>query len=455
MNRRDFVKTVGFGFASICVGVGLKEAAGADTKKPNIIYIMADDLGYGELGCYGQKLIKTPNIDAMATQGMKFTQHYSGSALCAPSRCCLMTGKHTGHAYIRNNKPLPFEGNLPIPKEEVTVAEVMKSAGYTTGCIGKWGIGYPGSEGDPNKQGFDHWFGYNCQRQAHSYYPTHLWRNADKVMLKGNENGKKGQYSHDLLTVEALEFIRKNKAKPFFLYIPYTIPHTKFQVPELGEYEDKDWDSNHKIQAAMISRMDADVGKILSLLKKLNVDDNTLVIFTSDNGPHGGGGTLQKFAGAGQLRAKKGTLYEGGVRVPMIARWPGRIKPATVTDHVSAFWDVLPTCAELAGAAIPAGIDGLSFAATLLGKSGNQKEHDYLYWELGVQQAMRQGNWKLVRKWNKRAASPGKAELYDLADDIAESKNIADKHPEIVSKMLTAIKSARTTAKEFKSPYDA
>lgn len=455
MYRRDFIKTVGVGLATVCAGVGLERALAATVKKPNIIYIMADDLGYGDLGCYGQKLIKTPNIDKMATQGMKFTQHYCGSALCAPSRCSLITGKHTGHTFIRNNKPLPFEGNLPIPKEEVTIAEVMKQAGYTTGCIGKWGIGYPGSEGDPNKQGFDHWFGYNCQRQAHSYYPSHLWRNADKVMLKGNEDGKQGQYSHDLLTAEALEFIKLNKAKPFFLYVPYTIPHTKFQVPDLGQYKDTDWDSNHKIQAAMISRMDADVGKILALLKELEVDDNTLVIFTSDNGPHGGGGTLSKFTAAGLLRAKKGTLYEGGIRVPMIARWPGMIKPGSASDHISAFWDVLPTCAELAGAKVPAGIDGLSMAAELLGKNSAQIKHDYLYWELGGQQAMRMGKWKLVRKWNRKASGPDKPELYNLEDDIAESKDVADKHPDVVAEMLTRLKSARTAAKEFKSPYDA
>ena len=454
LDRRYFIKTVGVGALSL-YGVGALQAAqGRQGNKPNVIYILADDLGYGDLGCYGQKLIKTPNIDRIAAQGIKFTQHYSGSALCAPSRCCLITGKHTGHAFIRNNKVMPFEGNLPIPKADVTMAEVMKQGGYATACIGKWGIGYPGSEGDPNNQGFDHFFGYNCQRQAHSYYPDHLWRNADKVMLKGNAGGGQKEYSHDLLTKEALGFIESNKTKPFFLYLPYTIPHTKFQVPDLGEYADKDWEKNHKIQAAMISRMDSDVGKILNLIKKFGIDKDTLVIFASDNGAHGAGGTLNKFTASGKLRAKKGTLYEGGIRVPMVARWPGKITAGSVSDHVSAFWDMLPTCCELAKVDVPSGTDGLSMLPTLLGKSQQQKTHKYLYWEIGSQQALRKGNWKLVRRWNGKTGKPRNTELYDLADDIAESKDLADKHPAVVTQMLAVMKSARYNSKEFKAPYD-
>ena len=450
MNRRDFIKALGIGTLSIYSAGKLKAA---QDRKPNVIYILADDLGYGDLGCYGQKLIKTPNIDSMAAQGMKFTQHYAGSALCAPSRCCLITGKHTGHAFVRNNKVMPFEGNLPIPKDEVTIAEIMKKGGYRTACIGKWGLGYPGSEGDPNNQGFDHWFGYNCQRQAHSYYPEHLWRNTDKVILKGNRNGSQKEYSHDLLTKEALEFIEENKGKPFFLYLPYTIPHTKFQVPDLGEYADKDWDKNQKIQAAMISRMDSDVGKILDLIKKSGIGKDTLIIFTSDNGAHGAGGTLEKFKASGKLRAKKGSLYDGGIRVPMVARWPGKIKAGSVSDHVSAFWDMLPTCCEIADVPVPSDCDGLSMLPALLGKSQQQKTHKYLYWEIGSQQALRKDNWKLVRRW-KGKTGQASIELYDLDNDISESNDISDEHPSIVKELLTIMKSARQNSKEFKVPYD-
>ncbi len=460
LNRRDFFKMTGAvsllaASNSLLAATNKPKKVNNRSSKPNVIYILADDLGYGDLGCYGQQLIKTPSIDRMASEGMKFTQHYAGSALCAPSRCCLITGKHTGHTFVRNNKPLPYEGNLPIPKDEVTIAEVMKKGGYVTACIGKWGLGYPGSEGDPNNQGFDHWFGYNCQRQAHNYYPTHLWRNADRVELSGNQNGGQKEYSHDLLTKEALEFIENNKDKPFFLYLPYTIPHTKFQVPELGEYADKDWEKNEKIQAAMISRMDGDVGKILGLLAKTGLDRDTLVIFTSDNGAHGAGGTLKKFKASGDLRAKKGSLYEGGIRVPMVARWPENIKAGSATDHISAFWDILPTCCDIAGVNVPEGVDGLSLLPALLGEDQQQETHDYLYWELGAQQALRKGNWKLIRRWNRKNKKVIKTELYDLAGDISETENLADKHPDRVSEMLTVMNSARRNSKEFKAPYDA
>lgn len=453
LDRRNFIKMSGAASFFAASGSLFADNKKRTSRKPNVIYIMADDLGYGDLGCYGQKLIKTPNVDRMADEGMKFTQHYSGSALCAPSRCSLMTGKHTGHTFIRNNKVMPFEGNLPIPKDEITIGELMQKGGYVTACIGKWGLGYPGSEGDPNNQGFDHWFGYNCQRQAHSYYPQHLWRNADKVMLKGNQKGGQKEYSHDLLTKEALGFIEANKDKLFFLYLPYTIPHTKFQVPELGEYADKNWDKNHKIQAAMISRMDGDVGKILELLKKLGIDEDTLVIFTSDNGAHGAGGTLAKFTASGELRARKASLYEGGIRVPMVARWPKKIKAGTVSDHVSAFWDILPTCCDIAGQSVPKASDGLSMLPELLGDHSRQKTHDYLYWELGSGQALRKDDWKIIRKWNKRNKSVV-TELYDLGKDIAESNDLAKKNPAMVSQLLKIMDSARRTSVEFKAPYD-
>jgi len=409
-------------------------------QKPNIIYILADDLGYGDLGCYGQADIQTPHIDQMATEGMRFTQHYAGSAVCAPSRCALLTGKHTGHAHIRNNKRLPFEGNEPIPDRDITIVEILKEVGYTTAAIGKWGIGYPGSEGDPNNQGFDLFYGYNCQRQAHSYYPPHLWRNDKKEILDDNLNGEKNVYSHDLLVTEALTFIEQNSDNPFFLYLPFTIPHTNFEVPDLGIYADKDWTENQKTQAAMISRMDSDIGRIFDLLQQLKIDENTLVFFTSDNGAHGQGGTLQHFNASGDLRAKKGMMYEGGLRVPMVVRWPGKIRQGSESEHVSAFWDMMPTLGELVDAPIPEVCDGLSFLPTLL-ESGKQKEHDYLYWELGNKQALRFENWKAVRpNLNKDNES---LELYNLDTDIEEKNDLSKQNPEEVERAKKLLKEAR------------
>ncbi|MBI9016749.1 MAG: arylsulfatase [Phycisphaerae bacterium] len=445
--RRDFLKTAGFVAVSMVAG-GRVLAAGR--RRPNIIYILADDLGYGELGCYGQKLIKTPNIDKLAQEGMKFTDHYSGSTVCAPSRCSLMTGRHTGHCTIRNNKALKFEGNEPIKKEEVTVAEVLKNQGYATGAFGKWGIGYPGSEGDPNNQGFDYFFGYNCQRQAHSYYPDHLWRNDEKVMYPGNKLKSGTNYSHDEIANEALEFVKKHKDESFFLYVPFTIPHTAFQVPDLGQYKEKKWTEDQKTQAAMITRMDGDVGKIMALLKEFGIDDNTLVIFTSDNGPHGSGKTIPHFNGAGGLRGRKMSLYEGGIRVPMIARFPGKIKPGSQTSHVSAFWDVLPTFAELAEAKAPTGIDGISFLPTLFGQD-DQRQHEYLYWEFTAgkgTQAVRFGNYKAVRsEVHKGFDQP--IELFDLENDKFEEKDIASSKPELVKKAKEFLAQAHEKSELF------
>jgi arylsulfatase A-like enzyme len=447
MNRRDFLKTFG-GAAALMLGrrADLIASAGDGPagRKPNIIYILADDLGYGDLGCYGQQKIKTPNIDALAADGMRFTQHYAGSAVCAPSRCCLMTGLHTGHAYVRGNRGVQPEGQLPIPADTQTVAELLKKAGYATACIGKWGLGGPGTEGEPNRQGFDHWFGYLCQTQAHSYYPDHLWRNGERIALDGKT------YSHDLFTKDALEFIRRSKDRPFFLYLPYTIPHAKLEVPELGEYAKAPWTDAQKKQAAMISRMDRDVGRIAALLKETGIDKDTLVMFSSDNGAHGDAGTLEHFSASGPLRGRKRDLYEGGIRVPMIARWTGRIAPGTATDHVSAFWDVLPTLAEIAGVEAPGGIDGISFLPTLL-RQGEQKKHSCLYWEFyerGGKQAVRMGDWKGVRlNVNNNAGAP--IELYDLAKDLAEKKNVAAEHPQVVARIEKIMASAHRPSQLF------
>ncbi len=447
--RRRFLKTTALGFAAATMPAMAAEAK----RKPNVIYILADDRGDGDLGCYGQKKIKTPNVDALCKGGLKFTDHYSGSALCAPSRCILLTGMHAGHAHIRNNKPLPHEGNFPLKKGTETIATLCKRAGYATGTMGKWGLGYPASTGDPNNQGFDHFFGYNCQRQAHSYYPKHLWRNQTKVMLKGdgskklrtdNPGGKYGEYSHDLLTKEALWFVRKNEKNPFFLYLAYTVPHTAFQVPDLAQYKDmKGWTPSQKCQAAMISRMDGDVGKLMALLKELGLEKDTLVIFASDNGAHGGGGTLKFFNASGPLKGKKFTPYEGGNRVPMIAYWPGTIKPSTTTDHISAFYDVLPTVGELVGEKSKCDTDGISFLPTLLAKPG-QKKHEFLYFELGRWQTLRIGKYRAMRM-----GGSDKIKLYNLANDIAETQDVASSNPALVKRCIEIFKNEHTLNKNY------
>jgi len=421
--------------------LGLAATAGwpphalAAPTNPNVIFILADDLGYGDLGCYGQKHIQTPNIDRLAAEGMRFTQVYSGATVCAPSRCALMTGKHGGHAFIRGNKELPGEGQTAMPADTFTVAHLMKKAGYQTGLIGKWGLGHPDSESIPNKMGFDYFFGYNCQRQAHEYFLPHVSRNTEKIMLEGKS------YSHDLMAEEALEFIRHHKDQPFFLYLAFTIPHAKMQVPEVGVYEKETWPENLKKMAAMISRMDRDIGRLIGLLKELGLDTNTLVTFASDNGPHAEGGIERKnlFHSAGTLRGIKRDLYEGGIRVPMIARWPGKIKPGVVSQQVWAFWDYLPTMAELTGQPAPAGLDGISILPALL--EGKAIEHPPLYFEFherGFTQAARIGDWKAVR--------PGLArplELYDLKTDLAEAHDVAAQHPDVVKRFEDYLKTAR------------
>lgn len=445
-------------------------AALASARPPNIVYILADDLGWAELGCYGQEKIRTPSIDRMAAEGMRFTQHYSGAPVCAPARCVLLTGLHTGHAFIRDNGEIKPEGQRAIPDATVTVAEVLRDAGYATGIFGKWGLGGPGSEGEPNRQGFDRWFGYLCQRQAHNFYPRYLWEDGEKVLLAGNERGLTGaQYSHDLIANEALEFIREHREEPFFLYVPFTIPHLAIQVPDdsLAEYEGL-WDdppyeggkgylphpAPRAGYAAMVTRMDRDVGRILALIDELGLDEDTIVMFSSDNGPtydRIGGSDSDFFESAGPLRGLKGRVYEGGIRVPLVVRWPGRVAPGTVSEHVSAFQDVMPTVLDLAGA--PAGArpptDGLSFTPTLLAR-GEQPEHEALYWEFrayGGQQALRLGDWKAVRKDMKQGNRT--LELYDLATDVGESRDVAAEHPDVIARVEELMAASRSESEFF------
>jgi len=462
------------------------------SSPPNIILILADDLGYNELGCYGQTKIETPNIDSLARQGMRFTQHYSGSPVCAPSRCVLMTGKHTGHAHVRSNdewgergevwdfakavEDPGLEGQRPIPADTITVGKLLQAAGYKTACIGKWGLGAPLTDGVPNKQGFDFFFGYNCQRQAHTYYPRHLWRNEEKVWLDNelvvpNTTLDQGadpndpnsyskfelnQYAPALMLEEALGFIERNRTQPFFLYFASPIPHNPLQAPKkwveyyrekfgpedpyLGEKRYFPHQFPHAAYAGMVSYLDEQVGQIVRKLQEHRLHENTLILFSSDNGPtYGGGADSPFFESAKPFKCEfgygKGFVHEGGIRIPMIAKWPGNIQPGSESDHISAFWDLLPTLCEVAGATIPDGIDGISFLPTLTG-TGAQKAHEFLYWEFPSytgQQAVRMGDWKGLRKGIFEGNL--EIELYNLKTDIQEQNNVAAEHPEIVDKI--------------------
>jgi len=490
VNRREFVRAMGAGAA----GVALPQLAAcvpAARRPPNIVFILADDLGYAEVGAYGQQKIRTPNIDRLAAEGMRFTQHYAGSPVCAPSRCTLLTGMHTGHAYIRDNDEMAFrgdvwrdlslEGQRPLPEGTRTVATLLREAGYATGAIGKWGLGGPGSSGEPNRQGFDYWYGHLCQRLAHNYYPVHLWRNTEKHGLPENPYFHPhqrfpadadpndpasyaayagGQYAMDLMAEEARGFIRRHRDVPFFLYLPFPVPHAALQVPEdsLAEYEGAFDDTPYRgdkgylphrapraAYAAMITRMDREIGRILDLLRDLGLEDDTVVFFTSDNGPTFNGGTDSAFfESAGPLRGLKTELYEGGIRVPFIARWPGRIPAGSVSDHVSAFWDVLPTLTALAGAASPPDVDGRSMLPTLLGRPDDQERHGYLYWEYHGRQAVRLADWKAYRP---RVDAP--LELYDLAADLGEARDVAAEHPDVVARAAETMRTARTESELF------
>ena len=446
VTRRKFLRDMSVGSLGAVSAVELlaskdSSAASSAGRKPNIIFILADDLGYGDVGCYGQKTIKTPSLDRMAREGMRFTQCYAGSTVCAPSRCCLMTGYHTGHARVRGNKRHPL---LP---EDVTVAEILKEKGYATGIIGKWGIGEPETTGIPNKQGFDEWFGYLNQHHAHNYYPDLVWKNTTMYFL---DNKK---YSHDEFTREGLDFVKRHKDHPFFLYLAYTIPHANnekgkegMEVPSDEPYTNEPWPQQQKNHAAMITRLDRDVGQLFSLLKELGIDEDTIVFFSSDNGPHReGGADPEFFNSSGPLRGIKRDLYEGGIRVPTMVRWPGKIQAGSVSDGVWAFWDFPPTAAELAGTKAPRGIDGISIVPALMGKPLPNRE--YLYWEFherGFKQAVRMGDWKAVRLGLEKPI-----ELYNLKDDIAEKNNIADRNPSIVARIETILANARTESKYY------
>jgi len=404
----------------------------------------------------------------MRAEGMKFLQHYAGSTVCAPSRSSLMTGQHTGHTTVRGNSGLSGE-RVPLNEQDVTVAELLKQAGYTTACIGKWGLGEAGSTGAPTRQGFDHFFGYLNQRNAHFYYPPFLWRNDEKVMLEGNDpDAQVGTYSHDLITGEALDWIDRQKNAPFFLYLAYTIPHAEMVAPDgaMAEFKGRfnpepsvekahygAQDSPRAAFAAMVTRLDRDVGRLLRLLRDNQIAENTLVFFTSDNGPHAEGGhDYEFFDSNGPFRGIKRDLYEGGIRVPMIAWWPGTVPANSESNHVSAFWDFLPTAAELSGGDAPRNIDGISLVPTLTGRHAEQPKHDYLYWEFyerGGRQALRQGEWKAIRYGVIREANPP-TELYHLPTDPGETRNLADTYPEYADRLTRLMREAHIPSKAFR-----
>jgi arylsulfatase A len=467
---------------------------------PNILFILADDLGYGDIGAFGQKKIRTPNLDRMAAEGMRFTQHYSGNAVCAPSRCVLLTGKHPGHAFIRDNKEVKPEGQAPIPAHTATLAKLLREQGYATAAMGKWGLGFPGSEGEPLKQGFDRFFGYNCQAVAHNYYPTSLWDNEQRLVLnnpafsahqrfptnadptdeKAYAQYRGKVYAPDLIGEQALKFIRDHRARPFFLYFATTVPHLALQVPEdsLAEYRDRFGDkpfagtnTNDYVPqfhpraayAAMVTRMDRDIGRMMSLVRELGLDENTIFVFTSDNGPlydRLGGTDTDFFASARSFRGRKGALYEGGIRVPLIVRWKNHVAANSTSDRVTGFEDWLPTFMELLGAtkSVPKDVDGISFAPALLGHA--QPPRPFLYREFPAYhgwQSVRIGDWKGVRhplNPKGKSATPKKLalELYDLKTDPAEMNDVAAAHPDIVARMEKVMREQHTPSEMFPFP---
>lgn len=448
MRRRDLLVLSALAMAG-------KARAQRDDRRPNFIFMMADDMGLHELGCYGQKLIQTPNMDKLAAEGMRFTDCYAGASVCAPARSVLMTGQHTGHTRVRANMSFLTGGRVALRREDRTVAEVLKGPewrgafdedlAYATAIMGKWGLGEPGTTGLPNDHGFDECYGFLNQQHAHNHYPKYLWRNKTKEPLKGNHNGHKKEYASDLCCREALHFIDRHRYEPFFLYFTPTVPHAAFESPDLGPYASQSWPEEVKHYAAMVTRFDTYVGQFMSKLKETGLDENTLVFVTSDNG---GASDFKPFNSMGPYRAKKGSIFEGGIRVPMLARWPGKIQAGSVSEMPWSFQDLLPTLADLAEVrGIPANVDGISIAPTLLGKSRQDHERP-LYWEQfsggGIQQAVRMGRFKGIRY-----GLDAPLEVYDLKADPGETTNIASKQADVVKKMQEYLSVCRTDSEEY------
>ncbi|NJB86055.1 arylsulfatase A-like enzyme [Lewinella marina] len=462
---------------------GPSAAAANKPQRPNIIFILADDLGYGDLSSYGQQHFSTPNIDRLAARGMRFTQHYSGATVCAPSRSALMTGQHTGHTFIRGNHEIKPEGQYPLPDSIFTLAESLQQAAYVTGAFGKWGLGFPGSEGDPVFQGFNEFMGYNCQRLGHNYYPRHLWHNRDTIALPQNAGEMEGSYAPDLIHDQTMAFLEDHADTSFFLFVPSIIPHAELIAPDSilarfrGQIEESEpyegaepgdeayregpyssQETPHAAFVAMMDILDRQVGEITRKVEELGIAENTIIIFTSDNGPHREGGADPDFFDSnGPLRGYKRDLYEGGIRVPMIAVWPGHIAAGVDNDHVSAFWDFFPTFSELTGAPRPLQTDGISMVPTLLGE-GEQPQHEQLYWEFherNGRQAIRSGKWKAVRYNVNEMGMDGPVELYDLSVDPGETTDLASQHPEVVADMKERLREARYPSSVFTFAQEA
>lgn len=474
--------SIGLAALPLCACSGEKE------QTPNIIYILADDLGYGDISCYGQEHFQTPCIDSLASQGMLFTRHYAGCSVSAPSRSSLVTGQHTGHTFIRGNKELPGEGQYPLPADTWTVFDLVKEHGYVTGVFGKWGLGGPGTEGAPENHGVDEFYGYNCQRMAHNYYPEHLWHNGTKVVLDGNKGTGEGDYAPDLIHAKALEFIREHSGEPFLMMYTSILPHAELRLPQdeidafVGKLDPEtpfagcDSGENYKrggygsqqhphaAFAAMVTHLDRQVGEIVRAVKDAGIADNTMIIFSSDNGPHiEGGADPAYFNSNGGLRGIKRDLFEGGIRVPMIVCWPGVVEPGSRTGHVSAFWDFLPTVADILGAnagdAVPAtaeadqpyvapSADGISMLPLLSGK-GQQPEHEWLYWEFhenGGRMAVLKDDWKGIVN---NIDGGGQMELYDLSEDPGETIDLSEEYPEMVEEMYRIMRESRTPSELF------
>ncbi len=449
---------------AVIAGLGPGRAVAAQEPRPNVILILADDLGFGDIGAFGQRITRTPHLDQMAREGMIFTQFYPGAAVCAPTRSVLMTGLHTGHARVRDNFSQAHGDRVPLESGDVTMAEVLKQAGYTTGLVGKWGLGEAGTSGEPRRQGFDFFYGFLNQRHAHTHYPAKLWRNETEEPLPGNEGNQRNTYAGDRFSEEALDFIERSRSQPFFLYLAYTAPHLEWVPPadSLAEYRGRIPEnepflahSNYYAQptpraayAAMITRLDRDVGRLFARLRELDLARNTLVVFTSDNGAHATGGVADFFRSNGGLRGYKNQLYEGGIRTPMIAHWPALIQPGTVVSTPVAGWDLLATFSELAGGRIPPGIDGRSLVPALAGRT--LPERDTLYWETpvgGFWQAVRFGDFKAIRPgWEKPV------EVYDLSVDAAERNNLASRRPDLVKRAEKAFSSERTNTPHWPLP---
>jgi arylsulfatase A-like enzyme len=460
-NRFKYLRCLAIAPLVLAAGAASGSAATQPAARPNIIFIMADDLGHGDLGCYGQEKIRTPNIDRLATEGTRFTQAYAGAAVCAPARCVLMTGLHTGHARIRDNGPrvggdIEYFGEgsrrLSLRDQDSTVAEALREAGYVTGIMGKWGLGEPGTAGTPNRRGFDEWYGYLNQNHAAYYYTDYLWRNDQREPIAQNANGRREAYTHDLFTAEALGFVRRHQERTFFLYLAYTVPHERLEVPSLGSYAGEPWPEKAKIYAAMVTRMDRDVGRLMAELDRLGLARNTLVFFTSDNGARNLPGVDDLFRSSGGLRGRKSALYEGGIRVPMLVRWPGVVPAAGVSDAPWYFADVFPTLLEVAG--IPyrsRNFDGISVLPALRGEAQPALATRHLYWEVPkerLRQAVRRGHWKAVRG---HVDEP--LELYDLRTDGAEANDVAAAHPTVVAEFEHYLASSRIASPHW--PIDS